>query len=75
MRLAFGHQISSNNIETDPYVRIVEDAGLALNNSGPPDSNPIDLFPPREYIAILSNLLAEASKYNTCLCGSLVPFM
>lgn len=47
VRLAFGHQIPSND-ESDPYARVIEDISLAINNSGPPGGTPVDLFPFRE---------------------------
>ncbi|KAF9460615.1 cytochrome P450 CYP621A2 [Collybia nuda] len=42
MRLAYGHQITSDD---DPYVKIAEDTGYALSNGGPPGSTPVDFFP------------------------------
>ncbi|KAF9458175.1 cytochrome P450 [Collybia nuda] len=42
IRIAFGHQITSDD---DPYVTISQEAGHALSNAGSPGSTPIDYFP------------------------------
>ncbi|KAF9458164.1 cytochrome P450 [Collybia nuda] len=42
IRIAFGHQITSDD---DPYVKISQDAGYALSNAGSPGSTPVDFFP------------------------------
>lgn len=47
IRIAFGHQISSDD---DPYVKISQDAGYALSNAGSPGSTPVDFFPWRKYL-------------------------
>ncbi len=42
MRIAYGHQIISDD---DEFVRIAHDSGYTLNNSGPPGGTAVDLFP------------------------------
>ncbi|KAF9456704.1 cytochrome P450 [Collybia nuda] len=42
MEVAYGHQITSDD---DPYVKISQDSGDAVQNAGPPGSTPVDLFP------------------------------
>ncbi|KAF9456702.1 cytochrome P450 [Collybia nuda] len=42
IRIAFGHQISS---EDDPYVKIAEKVGYAISNSGSPGNTPVDFLP------------------------------
>jgi hypothetical protein len=46
MRVAYGHQITSDD---DPYVKIAQDTGYALSNGGSPGSTPVDFFPFRAY--------------------------
>jgi hypothetical protein len=42
VKMTYGHDIVSSD---DPYFRLAVDAKSSVNNSGPPGSTPVDLFP------------------------------
>lgn len=52
MEVAYGHQITSDD---DPYVKISQDTGDAVQNAGPPGSTPVDLFPFRKCLHSQNN--------------------
>lgn len=46
MRIAYGHQILSDD---DEFIQAANDSGYAQNNGGPPGGTMVDLFPIRLY--------------------------
>lgn len=45
MRIAYGHQITSNS---DPYLKTAQDVSYVAANSGQPGATPVDMFPFRK---------------------------
>ncbi|KAL4256194.1 cytochrome P450 family protein [Pleurotus pulmonarius] len=46
MRIAYGHQILSDD---DEFIQVANDSGYAQNNGGPPGGTMVDLFPILQY--------------------------
>ena len=42
MRIAYGHRVVSDD---DEFIRLTNERGYAMSNSGPPGSTPVDFFP------------------------------
>ncbi|KAF9456703.1 cytochrome P450 1A2 [Collybia nuda] len=47
IRIAFGHQITSDD---DPYVKFAERVGYAISNCGTPGNTPVDFLPFLQYL-------------------------